>query len=160
MIPFLRGFTYHQNTFLREFAASNATFLPPNPCLTRELCFWTRALLHFSDFTPIPTLISDPPFVALHFFSDAAGTKHYLTLSGHTRRDFSPDPGAASIGFLSTTSRIPFFASILLWPPSLLELSNTHSTLLEFLALLLPFLGLKQNLREMANCASPCANLQ
>ncbi len=101
------------------------------------------------QFTPIPTIIPDPPYIAFHFYSDAAGPTHTLRLSGH-HFVTTVDPGAANIGFLPASfSHLPhnaFFSSVLTWPLPFLTFAPAHSTLAEFLALLLPFLGLKQKL--------------
>ena len=150
MATFLRGFTFHQNRFLQQYAATGLTVLPKPVLLHNELVFWTHCLLTHDQFTPIPTIIPDPPYIAFHFYSDAAGPTHTLSLSGHHFATTVVDPGAANIGFLPASfSHLPqtaFFSSVLTWPLPFLTFAPAHSTLAEFLALLLPFLGLKQKL--------------
>ena len=107
---------------------------------------WSNALLFYNDFNPIPLSIAHSPYVALHFYSDAAGPKKSLTLQNDWVFDLTLDPGAASVGFSLDPPFSPYFCSIITWPPVLLSLSTAHSTLFEFFNLLLPFAGLKRRL--------------
>ena len=147
----LRGFTYHQNKFLQQFATTGSTTLPKPNLLCNELIFWTNYILHHSVPAPIPLIIPNPPYIALHFFSDAAGPARISTLlTGNHIDTTSLDSGAASVGFvdhpLQTKFLQPFFATTLTWPLPLLSIPQLNSTLLEFIALLFPFLGLKTKL--------------
>jgi len=73
LAPVLKGFTFHQTSFLQQLAASNLQKLPAPPQLCAELTFWSHYVFQLNTPQPIPWLQINPPYRSVTFMSDAAG---------------------------------------------------------------------------------------
>jgi hypothetical protein len=133
---FLKGFRFHQNKFLKEFASKNCTKLAITEALKREIWVWAKVLMEPNQNFPIPDLTKNPNVFAKKFISDAAG------LQSETNNAIGKS-GVVSVGFKNDT--LNFVASIL-WPCDFLQKINGNSTLLESIGLLLPFVCIPKQL--------------
>jgi len=135
---FLKGFRFHQNKFLSDFAENDSINLKIPASLKKELYVWANCIKDTKNGLPIPDLEIYPNHKTITFISDASGAS--INLTKNNKEDVR---GAASLGY---KKELYFFFGLLEWPESFLKKHPSDSMLFETAGLLIPFLCIPNSL--------------
>jgi hypothetical protein len=153
--PFFKAFKGPFLFFIHKFTDDPSCRLRIPHSVRKDLYFWREAINAAKSGFPLSMPPQNPPFTALHFYSDAAAGVFPMY---EKFPSLYPPRGAASLGGISPDCL--WFACRLTWPPALLSsiqssesvLFGHKSTTLEAIAVALPLLLIPDLCRQQHIC--------
>ena len=153
--PFFKAFKGPLLFFIHQFKDDTTCRLRIPHSVRKDLYFWREAINAAKSGFLLSLPPQNPPFTALHFYSDAAAGVFPMYEKFPT---LYPPRGAASLGGISPDSL--WFACRLTWPPAILStiqssesvLFGHKSTTLEAIAVALPLLLIPDLCRQRHIC--------